>query len=65
MDWLTTGALFESVRAGAPAPIDVYDAAAWRSIMALSEESISCGGIPVAIPDFTRGKWMHRKPWQP
>ena len=65
MDWLTTGALFDAVRAGAPAPIDVYDAAAWRSITALSEESISCGGAPVAIPDFTRGKWMHRSPWKP
>ena len=65
MDWLTTGALFEAVRTDAPAPIDVYDAASWRSITALSEESISCGGTPVAIPDFTRGKWMHRKPWQP
>jgi len=23
------------------------------------------GGAPVAIPDFTNGKWMERAPWQP
>ena len=64
MDWLTTGALFSAVREGRPAPIDVYDAAAWRSITALSEASIAAGSAPVAIPDFTRGKWMHRHPWE-
>ncbi len=41
-------------------PIDVYDAAAWMSITALSEQSIAMGGSPVAIPDFTRGKWTER-----
>ena len=38
-------------------PIDVYDAAAWMAITALSEESIAQGGAPVSIPDFTRGRW--------
>ena len=48
-----------------PAPIDVYDAAAWMSVTCLSEQSVAMGGAPVAIPDFTNGKWMERAPWQP
>jgi len=41
-------------------PIDVYDAAAWMAITILSEESINLGSQPVAIPDFTKGKWIKR-----
>ena len=41
-------------------PIDVYDMAAWMVITPLSEQSIAYGGMPQAIPDFTRGKWMYR-----
>jgi hypothetical protein len=41
-------------------PIDVYDAAAWMAVTALSEQSILAGGAPVAVPDFTDGKWMIR-----
>lgn len=43
-------------------PIDVYDAASWMVITALSEISIAAGGAPVDIPDFTNGKWVTRKP---
>ena len=43
-------------------PIDVYDMAAWMSITPLSEQSILTGGTPQPIPDFTRGKWLLRKP---
>ena len=39
-------------------PIDVYDAASWMAITALSEMSIAKGGQVVDIPDFTRGKWL-------
>ena len=42
-------------------PIDVYDAAAWMSITALSEASVAAGGLPQAIPDFTNGMWTRRK----
>ena len=35
------------------------------SISCLSEQSVAMGGAPVAIPDFTNGKWMERAPWQP
>ena len=44
-------------------PIDVYDMAAWMSITCLSEDSIAMGSSPVAIPDFTSGKWIKRKPY--
>lgn len=62
VDWLVFRALIESVKAGTQPPIDVYDAAAWMCISTLSEESIALGGAPVAIPDFTRGRWMEREP---
>ena len=41
-------------------PIDVYDAAAWMCITPLTEQSISLGGAPVPVPDFTVGKWIKR-----
>lgn len=40
--------------------IDVYDAAAWMCITALSEQSINQGGAVQVVPDFTRGKWVNR-----
>ncbi|MBE7051639.1 MAG: Gfo/Idh/MocA family oxidoreductase [Ruminococcaceae bacterium] len=61
MDYLVLSAFFESVKTGAEMPVDVYDAATWMSISALSEASIACGGAPVAIPDFTRGRWIRYK----
>lgn len=42
-------------------PIDVYDAASWMVISALSEKSIAQGGAPMDIPDFTGGKWLMRE----
>ena len=65
MDWLVLGSFFEAAKEGRPAPIDVYDAAAWMSITCLSEQSVATGGTPVAIPDFTNGKWLQRGPWEP
>ena len=43
-------------------PIDVYDAAAWMAVTALSEQSIAAGGAPQMVPDFTDGKWITREP---
>jgi len=60
MDWLVFRAFFDSVKEEKEVPIDVYDAAAWMSITALSEQSIAMGGAPVAIPDFTNGLWLER-----
>jgi hypothetical protein len=57
MDYMVLAAFFESVEKQQNPPIDVYDTAAWMAITPLSEESIMNGGAPVAIPDFTHGKW--------
>ena len=62
MDYLVFSAFFEAVREQKQTPIDVYDTAAWMAITPLSEASVACGGAPQAIPDFTNGAWIHRKP---
>lgn len=62
MDYLVLDAFFESVKKDIAPPIDVYDMAAWMAVTALSEESIACGSVPVAMPDFTNGKWVNRIP---
>ena len=62
MDWHVLRAWVESVKTGALPPIDVYDAAAWMSITALSDISLKNGGQTVEIPDFTRGKYKDREP---
>jgi hypothetical protein len=61
MDHLVLRAFIESVIDCTPAPIDVYDAATWMAVTCLSEESIALGSMPVAFPDFTRGKWISRR----
>ncbi|PYI50557.1 Gfo/Idh/MocA family protein [Paenibacillus flagellatus] len=62
MDYLVLRAFAESIRAKTDTPIDVYDTAVWMSITALSEQSVALGSAPVAIPDFTKGKWIKRDP---
>jgi len=62
MDFLVLRAFIQAVKNRTQTPIDVYDTAAWMSITALSEESAAMGGHPVAIPDFTDGKWIGREP---
>lgn len=57
MDYFMFCDFFDAVRNNKPMPIDVYDAAAWMSITALSEYSIANGNIPAEIPDFTNGAW--------
>ncbi len=42
-------------------PVDVYDAASWMAVTALSEMSIAKGGAVMDIPDFTGGKWHRRE----
>ena len=58
MDYLEFSIFFDALKNNKPMPIDVYDAAAWMSITALSEMSIAKGGAVVDIPDFTHGKWQ-------
>ena len=62
MDWLVMRAFLEAVRRKIQTPIDVYDSATMMAIGVLSEESISMGSMPVAIPDFTDGMWIKREP---
>ena len=61
MDYVMLKHFFEYVAEKRPMPIDVYDAVAWMSITALSEQSIAKGSMPVECPDFTRGKYKTRK----
>jgi hypothetical protein len=62
MDFFVLNAFIESIKRKTPTPLDVYDAAAWSVISPLSEMSIAAGGAPQQFPEFTRGKWMTRKP---
>lgn len=62
MDWLVLSAFVYSVRHRIGLPIDVYDSATWLAITCLSEESIAKGSMPVSVPDFTDGAWIHRDP---
>ena len=60
MDYLVYRDFVRCVREGLPMPIDAYDMASLMCISALSEQSIAMGGAPVAIPDFTSGRWLTR-----
>lgn len=58
MDRLEFEQFFQCLREDSPMPVDVYDAASWMAITALSEMSVAKGGAVVDIPDFTNGKWV-------
>ncbi len=60
MDVIEFRYFIDSLLSGTEMPIDVYDAAAWMVVSALSERSIAEGGSIQSIPDFTNGKWMIR-----
>jgi hypothetical protein len=62
MDFFVDHAFAEVVKRRLEAPLDAYDAAAWSAITPLSERSIENNGEPQDFPDFTRGRWMKRKP---
>ena len=62
MDFFVDHAFVEIVKRKLEAPLDAYDAAAWSAITPLSELSIENNGEPQDFPDFTRGRWMKRKP---
>jgi predicted dehydrogenase len=62
MDFFVVHAFIESIKGQAPTPLDAYDAAAWSAITPLSEQSIAGGSEPMFFPDFTRARWMNRKP---
>jgi len=63
MDFFVINAFVESAKLNIAPPMDAYDAAAWSAITPLSELSIENNGEPQDFPDFTRGNWVKRKPY--
>ncbi len=62
MDFFVLNSFIECLKRGTEFPLDVYDLATWYAITPISEASIAQGGQVQVIPDFTKGKWMKRKP---
>ncbi|MFS4456048.1 Gfo/Idh/MocA family protein [Maribacter sp. 2304DJ31-5] len=63
MDFFVLNSFVESAKANIAPPLDAYDAAAWSAVTPLSEASIANNGEPQDFPDFTRGNWIKRKPY--
>ncbi len=63
MDFFVLNSFVESAKANIAPPMDAYDAAAWSAVTPLSETSILYKGEPQDFPDFTRGLWMRRDPY--
>ncbi|GAA3553531.1 Gfo/Idh/MocA family protein [Snuella lapsa] len=63
MDFFVLQAFVESAKQNIAPPMDAYDAAAWSAITPLSEASIENNGQPQDFPDFTRGTWIKRNPY--
>ncbi|TFG79030.1 MAG: Gfo/Idh/MocA family oxidoreductase [Flavobacteriales bacterium] len=63
MDFFVLNSFVESAKAKIAPPLDAYDAAAWSAVTPLSEASLENNGEPQDFPDFTRGLWMKRKPY--
>ncbi len=61
MDFIMDYRLIYCLRHGLPLDQDVYDAAEWSAIIELSRVSNKNDGMPVEIPDFTRGAWKKLK----
>jgi len=62
VDLLECWGLIDCLRHGLPLEQDVYDAAAWSSIVPLSETSVMNRSNSVDIPDFTAGSWKKNGP---
>jgi predicted dehydrogenase len=62
MDFIMDYRLFYCLRNGLPLDQDVYDAAAWSSVMPLSMASVANDSRTVDVPDFTRGNWKTNAP---
>lgn len=57
MDYIMQWRTIQLMRLGLVPDIDVYDSAAWCSLVPLTGASIHRGNRPVKVPDFTRGHW--------
>ena len=63
-DYIEMHQFIKAVRNRTQTPQDVYDAATWSVISALTEKSVANKSASVDFPDFTRGKWMTNPPIQ-
>ena len=63
IDFFVLNSFVESAKENIAPPMDAYDAAAWSAVTPLSELSIDNNGAPQDFPDFTRGMWVKRKPY--
>jgi predicted dehydrogenase len=63
MDFIMDYRLIYCLRNGLPLDQDVYDAAAWSSLVELSEVSVLNKSKSIEVPDFTRGAWENAQPW--
>ena len=54
--------IIDCLRSGLPLDQDVYDAAAFSSIVQLSEWSVLNNSNSIKVPDFTAGAWTKNKP---
>ena len=61
-DFISIFRLIQCMRLGLTPDIDVYDSAAWSSVIELSEQSLEAGSRAVSVPDFTRGHWKQERP---
>jgi len=62
MDFIEDYRLIKCLREGLPLDMTVYDAAALSAVVDLSVRSVAKSGQPVAVPDFTRGRWKSTPP---
>ncbi|MDH3403228.1 MAG: Gfo/Idh/MocA family oxidoreductase [Acidobacteriota bacterium] len=62
MDYLEDYRLIQSLVAGEPTDMDVYDAATLSAVIELSEKSVAAKAKPMDVPDFTRGRWEVNEP---
>jgi len=63
IDFFVLNAFVECAKENIAPPMDAYDAAAWSAVTPLSELSIENNGEPQDFPDFTRGTWIKRQPY--
>jgi hypothetical protein len=62
MDFMMDWRLIDCLRNGIPLDLDVYDAAAWSSIVSLTEWSVANESQPIQVPDFTCGAYRNNAP---
>ncbi|MBA7569995.1 Glycosyl hydrolase family 109 protein 1 [subsurface metagenome] len=61
-DLINVWHIIDCLRSGLPLDQDVYDAAAFSSVVELSEWSVLNNSNSIKIPDFTVGAWKTNKP---